>query len=244
MAVDLDGQDVALRRGLRSRQSRCGGCGGGGGDDGGGAPAPPASGWVAGRSCRPRASPAAASTRASGTNPGQRPAVHRHPRQGDRREQLAALVEQRALSLVQRDRRSRSRALHATPEYFDLLKTNATTPSGNPKDRFHFTYRTTDWLALVAIGHGSGLRRRVVRRRQHAAAADRRGLYASELAGDGAGSQPAARRGSVVHRRRRRRQRQHASRRSIRSLRGCIRISSASITRSCCAIRRRARSEP
>ena len=27
-------------------------------------------------------------------------------------------------------------------EYFDLLKTEATTPSGNPKDRFHFTSDT------------------------------------------------------------------------------------------------------
>jgi hypothetical protein len=39
-------------------------------------------------------------------------------------------------------------ASYATPAYFDLLKTNATTPSGQPKDKFHFTYDTEEWLAL------------------------------------------------------------------------------------------------
>jgi carboxyl-terminal processing protease len=49
-------------------------------------------------------------------------------------------------------------ALHTTPNYFSLLKTSATTPSGNPKDRFHFTYPTAQWVALsqsgVAAGYG------------------------------------------------------------------------------------------
>lgn len=31
-------------------------------------------------------------------------------------------------------------------EYFAKLKTTELTKSGNPKDRFHFTYRTTDWV--------------------------------------------------------------------------------------------------
>jgi C-terminal processing protease CtpA/Prc len=39
-------------------------------------------------------------------------------------------------------------ASYATPAYFDLLKTNATTSSGQPKDKFHFTYDTDDWQAL------------------------------------------------------------------------------------------------
>jgi hypothetical protein len=47
----------------------------------------------------------------------------------------------------------------ATPiEYFDALKTPALTASGNPKDRFHFTYPTAEWDALsidsVEIGYG------------------------------------------------------------------------------------------
>ncbi len=36
--------------------------------------------------------------------------------------------------------------------YFDVLKTSATTASGSPKDRFHFTYATPDWVALATTG--------------------------------------------------------------------------------------------
>jgi C-terminal processing protease CtpA/Prc len=48
----------------------------------------------------------------------------------------------------------------ATPaSYFDLEKTSATTPSGTPKDRFHFTYPTATWQSLaqsgVQIGYGA-----------------------------------------------------------------------------------------
>ncbi len=43
--------------------------------------------------------------------------------------------------------------------YFDALKTAQTTPSGNAKDRFHFTFDTDDWIALSqggqAIGYGA-----------------------------------------------------------------------------------------
>jgi carboxyl-terminal processing protease len=42
--------------------------------------------------------------------------------------------------------------------YFDILKTSATTASGAPKDRFHFTYGTPEWVALsqsgVELGYG------------------------------------------------------------------------------------------
>jgi C-terminal processing protease CtpA/Prc len=46
--------------------------------------------------------------------------------------------------------------LYTTPNYFDLLKTTAFTPSGNKKDRFHFTYQTTQWLQLSQSGVESG----------------------------------------------------------------------------------------
>ena len=43
-------------------------------------------------------------------------------------------------------------------EYFDELRTFATTPSGSAKDQFHFTYATADWIALaqsgVSVGYG------------------------------------------------------------------------------------------
>ncbi|MDN2711183.1 S41 family peptidase [Janthinobacterium sp. SUN118] len=41
--------------------------------------------------------------------------------------------------------------------YFDVLKTTATTASGKPKDRFHFTYATAQWEASlngVEFGYG------------------------------------------------------------------------------------------
>jgi len=47
-------------------------------------------------------------------------------------------------------------ANYATLDYFDLLKTNATTPSGNPKDKFHFTYDTAAWDALSQGGTSAG----------------------------------------------------------------------------------------
>jgi C-terminal processing protease CtpA/Prc len=50
----------------------------------------------------------------------------------------------------------RDPGLYATPQYFDLLKTTATTASGNPKDRFHFTYSTAEWRALIQSGEQVG----------------------------------------------------------------------------------------
>ena len=41
-------------------------------------------------------------------------------------------------------------------DYFSTLKTNALTASGAPKDRFHFTYDTADYYALVQSGTSAG----------------------------------------------------------------------------------------
>jgi carboxyl-terminal processing protease len=40
--------------------------------------------------------------------------------------------------------------------YFAVLKTTATTASGNPKDKFHFTYATSTWEALSQTGVEAG----------------------------------------------------------------------------------------
>jgi carboxyl-terminal processing protease len=40
--------------------------------------------------------------------------------------------------------------------YFDILKTPATTASGHPKDKFHFTYATATWEALSQTGVQAG----------------------------------------------------------------------------------------
>jgi C-terminal processing protease CtpA/Prc len=50
----------------------------------------------------------------------------------------------------------RDPALFTTENYFPLLKTTATTASGQPKDKFHFTYDTDVWLALSQGGVGAG----------------------------------------------------------------------------------------
>src|SRR5262249_36040257 len=50
----------------------------------------------------------------------------------------------------------RDPALYATPAYFDLLKTTAITPSGHPKDKFHFTFDTSAWVALSQSGVSAG----------------------------------------------------------------------------------------
>jgi hypothetical protein len=50
----------------------------------------------------------------------------------------------------------RDPALSTTPAYFAQLKTTATTPSGKPKDKFHFTYATSAWLALSQSGVSAG----------------------------------------------------------------------------------------
>jgi hypothetical protein len=41
-------------------------------------------------------------------------------------------------------------------EYFNLLKTFRETPSGTPKDKFHFTYPTEEWIALSQSGVEAG----------------------------------------------------------------------------------------
>ena len=43
-----------------------------------------------------------------------------------------------------------------TAAYFKVLKTTATTASGAPKDKFHFTYDTAQWEALSGTGTSAG----------------------------------------------------------------------------------------
>jgi len=44
----------------------------------------------------------------------------------------------------------------STNDYFDILKTNATTASGKNKDNFHFTYVTTVWDGRINSGVDTG----------------------------------------------------------------------------------------
>ncbi len=44
----------------------------------------------------------------------------------------------------------------STSNYFDVLKTNELTSSGNAKDRFHFTFDSEEWLQLTQAGQSAG----------------------------------------------------------------------------------------
>src|SRR5207245_7988172 len=62
------------------------------------------------------------------------------------------------LYLWYREVPDRNPAGQATADYFNVLKTPATTASGQPKDKFHFTYPTAQWESLsqsgVDVGYG------------------------------------------------------------------------------------------
>lgn len=128
-------------------------CGGGGGGDT--APTPPASDWVAG-SFLPSASFAGRCVNPrSGIDPVD--GLPYNDVQGTATSENNWLRSwSHELYLWYDEIVDRDPSLHATPAYFDLLKTTAVTTSGRPKDRFHFTYPTPEWLALVQSGTQAG----------------------------------------------------------------------------------------
>lgn len=46
--------------------------------------------------------------------------------------------------------------IDTTAQYFDLMKTDELTETGNPKDQFHFTYDTEEWELLSQSGISAG----------------------------------------------------------------------------------------
>jgi len=50
----------------------------------------------------------------------------------------------------------RDPTLYSTADYFDLLVTEAVTLSGAPKDKFHYTYSTDEWVSLSESGVQAG----------------------------------------------------------------------------------------
>jgi carboxyl-terminal processing protease len=138
------------------------GCGGGGGGDSGTAPPPvnqppppPTSSWVSG-SFLPAASFAGkcVSPR-SGIDPSTGlPYNEVAGTATDENNWLRSWSND--LYLWYNEIVDRDPGLYTTPSYFDLLKTTALTPSGRPKDRFHFTYSTAEWLSLSQSGVEAG----------------------------------------------------------------------------------------
>jgi len=134
------------------------GCGGGGGDassaSGGGGP-PLASGWVAG-SFLPASSFAGKCVNPrTGTNP-QTGQPYNETRGTATDENNFLRSWSNDLYLWYNEIVDRDPSQYATPDYFNLLKTTATTASGRSKDRFHFTYSTAEWLSLSQSGVEAG----------------------------------------------------------------------------------------
>jgi carboxyl-terminal processing protease len=189
--------DTAARCAAIALAALAAGCGGGG-DGGtgtiGGTVPPPSSGWVAG-SFLPAASFAGKCVNPrSGTNPqtGQ-PYNEILGTASDENNWLRSWSNDLYLwfdEIVDRDP-----GLYTTPSYFDLLRTTAVTPSGRPKDRFHFTYSTAEWLSLSQSGveAGYGAQWAVL-----ASLPPRRILVAYTEPGSAAATSPAFTRGAEV----------------------------------------------
>jgi carboxyl-terminal processing protease len=132
------------------------GCGGGGGDAaGGGGGGPPVSGWTAGSFLPDSSFAGRCVNPRSGTNP-QTGQPYNESRGTATDENNFLRSWSNDLYLWYNEIVDRDPGLHTTPAYFDLLVTTAKTASGADKDRFHFTYQTSDWLALQQSGTESG----------------------------------------------------------------------------------------
>ena len=106
-------------------------------------------------------------------------AMSRSRGQRARREILAALVDQRSVPLVLRGARSRSRADVRHADYFDLLKTTATTASGQRERSVPLHVRHHTWQQPVAVRQRVRLRRQLGVRHHHPAAPARRRVRGS-----------------------------------------------------------------
>ena len=130
-------------------------CGGGGG---GGFP-PPVSGWVPGVFLPSGTFSSHCASPRSGVDANGRPFPDVQGSTLDENNWLRSWSDE--LYLWYAEITDRDPAGFQTLDYFDLLKTFATTPSGTDKDQFHFTFPTDEWLALsqggVSAGYGMNL---------------------------------------------------------------------------------------
>lgn len=130
------------------------GCGGGGGGYGGGNNPPP-SGWTAGV-YQPSANfDAMCLSPRSGNDPFGQPWPDVPGTTTDENNWLRSWTNE--LYLWYSEVQDLNPGQYTTTAaYFDLLKTFETTPSGNEKDRFHFTVPTDEWIALSLSGQQAG----------------------------------------------------------------------------------------
>jgi carboxyl-terminal processing protease len=131
------------------------GCGGGGGDDNPSPPSPAASGWVAGSFSPASGFAGRCVDPRSGFDPATGlPYSDIRGTALDQNNWLRSWSND--LYLWYNEIVDRDPGLYTTSAYFPLLKTTALTPSGRDKDRFHFTYPTTEWVNLSQSGVESG----------------------------------------------------------------------------------------
>jgi hypothetical protein len=136
-------------------------CGGGGGGGGTATVAPAASGWVQGQYLPESNFAALCLAPRTGTDPGTGKAYVDRPGTAlDEKNWLRSWSNDLYLWFDEvTDQNPSGFASDST--YFDALKTMSITPSGKPKDQFHFTYPTAVWESLsqsgVQAGYGAKL---------------------------------------------------------------------------------------
>jgi carboxyl-terminal processing protease len=138
-----------LSLGLMAGSALLGACGGGGGGGGG---STTGTTWVQGQFMPESTFAALCVSPRTGTDPGTGMAYPDRPGTAlDEKNWLRSWTND--LYLWFSEVQDQNPAGFATDlDYFAVLKTTATTPSGNPKDKFHFTYPTATWEALSQSG--------------------------------------------------------------------------------------------
>lgn len=134
-------------------------CGGGGSGSNPTAPpstTPAGTGWVQGQFSPAANFAAMCVTPRSGTDPGtQKPFLDRQGTVLDELNWLRSWTDDLYLWFNEVEDQNPS-GYTSDAAYFDVLKTTQTTPSGNPKDKFHFTYATSTWEKLSQSGMEPG----------------------------------------------------------------------------------------
>lgn len=130
-------------------------CGGGGGSPSGTSPPPP-SGWVQGQFAPETNFAAMCVTPRTGIDPGTQRAYP--DTQGTLLDELNWLRSWNNDLYLWFDEVADQNPANFTTDtaYFNVLMTTQTTPSGKPKDRFHFTYATSTWEQLEQSGIQAG----------------------------------------------------------------------------------------
>ena len=130
-----------------------GSCGGGGGNGGGG-PLIGGSGFTPGVFAASTTFEARCAAPRTGSDPQGRPWPDQLGTALDEKNWLRSWTHE--LYLWYREVTDRDPAAFTVLDYFDQLKTNAVTASGQPKDRFHFTLPTNEWLQESESGTSAG----------------------------------------------------------------------------------------